>query len=215
MQISEIYKKYHIHKGLQEHMVRVAAVAKQICDAGTMPLATEHIVSACLVHDMGNLIKSDFVTFPEFFEPEGTAYWQKQQQEMIDRYGNDHDVASESMVHDMNLNKETLQYFEAFGGPAAERVAQGDNIGEMIAHYSDLRVAPNNVISLKERMDDIRERYRARDLQHFTPDKINERERLTEIMETKIFAVSTITPEDITDESIAPIEAELVHWEVT
>ncbi len=55
--ISEIYEEYKIMPNLREHQLRVAAVAAQICDNFNKPLNKKEIITACLLHDMGNIIK--------------------------------------------------------------------------------------------------------------------------------------------------------------
>ena len=54
--ISEIYAEYKIMPNLQMHMYRVAAVASLIYDNFNEPLNKEEIITACLLHDMGNII---------------------------------------------------------------------------------------------------------------------------------------------------------------
>jgi putative nucleotidyltransferase with HDIG domain len=69
---------------LQQHTLRVAIVAVKICDS--LPNADKEIVViACLFHDMGNIIKSGLPYFPEFIQPEGSAYWEKVKQEYIQK----------------------------------------------------------------------------------------------------------------------------------
>lgn len=215
MTITEIYKKYKINKGLQEHMIRVAAVAKMICDASKVDLETENIVEGCLVHDMGNLIKSKMDTFPEFFDPEGVDYWIKVKEEMIEKYDNDVHGATVSMVEDMNLEDKSVFYFRAIGGDDTQRVHAGGTLGEKIATYSDMRIGLHGAVSLKERMDDIRRRYIERNMEGFSSDDIDVREQRLADMEKDIFANSNIQPSDITDKSTEEIQDELWEWEVT
>ena len=68
MTILEIYEKYKIMPQLQEHQLRVASVAKTICDHLLVPVHTDHVVSVCLLHDMGNILKFDLQKFPQFGE---------------------------------------------------------------------------------------------------------------------------------------------------
>ena len=77
--ISEIYEEYKIMPNLREHMLRVAGAASLICDNFTEPLNKEEIISACLLHDMGNIIKFKLDYFPEFNKPEKAEYWQNVQ----------------------------------------------------------------------------------------------------------------------------------------
>ena len=67
MNIFNIYAKYKIPPQLQTHQLRVAAVAKTICEHLWPKLSDMRtIISTCLVHDMGNIIKFDLDKFPKF-----------------------------------------------------------------------------------------------------------------------------------------------------
>jgi len=214
MLITEIYKKYKINKGLQEHMIRVAAVAKMICDNTDTVLDTKNIVRACLVHDMGNLIKSKMDTHSELFEPEGVEFWSNIQAEMIEQYGNDVHIATIAMVEDMELDEKSTFYFRAIGGEDTQRVHVEGTLGEKIATYSDMRIGLEGVVSLKERMDDIRRRYIARNMEGFSSDAIDVREARLVDMERDIFENLKIRPENITDTSTEKIQKELWGWEI-
>lgn len=195
-------------------MIRVAAVAKQICDTSTVALDTDAIVSGCLVHDMGNLIKAKMDSFPEFFAPEGAEYWQQVKDEMIATYGSNVHVATIAMVKDLQLDDLSYKYFMAIGSEATERVHQSGNLGEKIATYSDMRVGPFGIVSLNERMNDMRTRYLDRGTDSFKATEIDLRESRLKDMEEEIFAQAKIQPGDVTDESTAAIQAELWDWKL-
>ena len=57
MNIQEIYTKYKIMPSLQLHQYRVAGVAMYLCERVKMKIDTDNIIAACLLHDMGNIIK--------------------------------------------------------------------------------------------------------------------------------------------------------------
>jgi len=79
----EIYREYRLMPSLSLHQLRVAAVAKLICDSFKERIDTNNVVLACLYHDMGNIIKFDLNYFPEFTKPEGLEYWQKIKEDYI------------------------------------------------------------------------------------------------------------------------------------
>ncbi len=125
MNIKDIYLKYSVNKGLQEHMIRVAAVAQLICDKSTIKLDTKNIVTACLLHDMGNLIKAKMDSMPELYEPEGVAYWTQVQIEMKYKYGTDEHIATMAIVNEINPGKEAVFFFNAIGTENTARVHGG------------------------------------------------------------------------------------------
>jgi HD domain len=210
MTTSEIYLKYNINKGLQEHMIRVASVAELICTHATTPLDTKNIVTACLLHDLGNLIKAKMDSMPELYEPEGVAYWSVVQSDMKATYGDDEHEATIAMVREINPGEQATFYFNAIGSEAMTRVYENGTLGEKIATYCDMRVGPFGIISLKDRMDDLRARYLIRQKPGFAAADIDERERRLQEVEAEIFAKNTLSPTDITDEKTKTIQTALL-----
>lgn len=83
-----------------------------------------------------------------------------------------------------------------------------DDFNTKIVHYSDARVDPHGVVSYDERMNEALKRYKNH------KNALPEEERIKSVacgkeIERQIFAQCKIKPEDITDESIAPIMEEL------
>lgn len=215
MNINDIYTKYKINKGLREHMVRVAAAAQLICDKATVELDTKNIVTACLLHDMGNLIKAKMDSMAELYEPEGVAYWSKVQADMIAQYGNDEHVATVEIVNEIDPGAQVLFYiFDAIGTENTARVHAAKGIGAKIATYSDMRVGPFGIVSIEERMADLRVRYISRNKPGFSAEDINERERMLMDIEKEIFFHATIAPSDVSDSSTKMLQEGLLNWGV-
>src|SRR6266404_1725530 len=106
--ILDIYKEYKIMPTLQEHMFRVAAVASLLCDNFTKPVNKEDIILACLLHDIGNIVKFHLNYFPEFNKPEGIKYWQKIQDEFIEKYGDDDHVATVAIMKELGVSRNLI-----------------------------------------------------------------------------------------------------------
>jgi isoleucyl-tRNA synthetase len=207
--VSDIYKKYKIMPNLQMHMLRVAAIASVICDNFTESLPKEDIVTACLLHDMGNIIKFDLKYFPDFNKPEGFEYWQKVKDEYIVKYGKNEHEATLKIIKELQMPDKILELINAisfFGAPAT---ASGNNFADKIVEYCDSRVAPLGVVGLEERLADLRKRYAHKGGD--TPER-RAYEQAVKNMEQQIFAKCKIKPEDITEESIASIIAELKNF---
>ncbi|HBB49543.1 TPA: hypothetical protein DEQ22_01980 [Candidatus Nomurabacteria bacterium] len=200
--ITEIYKEYKIMPSLQEHMFRVAAVASLICDNFTEPLPKKEIITACLLHDMGNIVKFKLDYFPELNEPEGMKYWQKVQDEYIKKYGNNDHDANNKIALEFGMGGRILELINSisfFGAPS--NVLDKDFAKKIVA-YADERVSPFDIVSLEERFIDLSKRYA-----HHS-GMTSERKRFENALrdiEKQIFAKCKIKPEDITNESVAPI----------
>ena len=88
MTIAEIHKQLPINSGLQLHMLRVGAIAKIV--AGISPDVDEElVVTAALLHDVGNIVKITFDIAPELLAPEGIDYWKERKVETVAKYGTD------------------------------------------------------------------------------------------------------------------------------
>ena len=209
--ISEIYKEYKIIPSLQEHMFRVAAVASLICDNFTEPLPKEEIITACLLHDMGNIIKFRMDIIPQFFEPEGVSHWQNVQNEYKQKYGDNDHEANVKIIKELNISEKiaSLANLNRFSLVCEHRDSWDMTI--KIVHYSDGRVDPHGVVSYEERMNEAKKRYANHE------DFLDEERRKKLVacgkdIEKQIFAKCKIRPEDITNESVAPIIAGLKNF---
>ncbi|MDQ3008888.1 MAG: HD domain-containing protein, partial [bacterium] len=151
--ISDIYQEYDIMPGLQQHMLRVAGVAKIICDS--LPrgeVVTNDVVKACLLHDMGNIVKSDLRLFPEILGDRGEVYWQAKKQEVIIRYGNTPDLATKAILIELGVTATVIELVSAIGVPHLEATYLSQDIQKAICEYADLRVTPWGVATLSERV---------------------------------------------------------------
>lgn len=164
MDISAIYTKFQIPPNLQEHMFRVAALAKLIYDnwTGKDDLDKETILHACLLHDMGNIIKFDFDNFPELLgkEVKNLEHWKQVKEAMILKYGEDEDKASVKICKEIGANKDVLFLVENWGFKNFTRIAESNNWEWKIAVYSDHRISPQGIVSLKENLKNKQKRYK-------------------------------------------------------
>lgn len=205
--IIEIYKDYKIFPNLQMHMLRVGAVASLICDNMLEPVDKQKIVLTCLLHDMGNIIKTRMDVLPEYFEPEGVEYWQKVKDEFVAKYGADDNQANVLIARELGLEA-VAEMINCFGFANSEKNFQSGDMNTKIAFYADQRVAPHGVVSFLGRVEDAKKRYAGRtlDLIELGEEKIV---GLVLGIENQMFSKCKIKPEDITDQDIAPIIEEL------
>ncbi len=214
--ITEIYKEYKIPPSLQMHMLRVAAVASLICDNFEEPLEKEEIVTACLLHDLGNIIKFRMHIFQEFFEPEGVDYWREVQAEFKETYGEDEHQATVEILKELGLSERIISIVDQVDFSFYCKLKDSQDLATKIVVYSDSRVGPHGVLSFTERMEEGKKRYQNH---KSTFGAMAERERQVLVAcgqetEKQIFARCRIRPEDITDKSIEPIISELKNFVV-
>lgn len=211
--ITEIYKEYKTDNSLQLHQFRVAAVAAQICDSLTVPVDKETVVTACLIHDMGNIIKYDF-EHPDLLEPEGVEYWKKIQKEFADRYGTSEHQASVKIARELGVSDQVVACIESISFKKTVHNAQSDNLEIKIVDYSDLRVTPGGIGSLEDRLEEGRKRYKKR-VSYWISD--DDREQIYQAcydMQGQVFENSKIKPTDITNDSVAPFIEQLKSYEI-
>jgi HD superfamily phosphodiesterase len=202
--ITEIYSEYKIQRTLENHMLRVAAVASIICDNYSESLPKEDIILACLLHDMGNIIKFQLDYFPEFNKPEGLEYWQKVQDEYIRKYGKDEHSATIQIMEELNLPKSIIFIVEQISPLLVCAHRDSNDINAKIVIYADNRVDPHGVVSYDERMNEGAKRYKNR--KGILSD--DERKKMIACgkeIEKQIFSKCKIKPEDINDETTKPI----------
>jgi HD superfamily phosphodiesterase len=159
MTVKELYQQYQIKSNLQQHMMRVAGVAEFICDHISQPIDREEVLNACLLHDMGNIIKFDLTYFPEFLEPEGLAYWQDVKEQFIEKYGKNEHHATMAIAAEVHASTRTLELIDIISFNLEKENYESNDFSRKICAYADMRVAPYGVVSLAERLEDGRKRY--------------------------------------------------------
>lgn len=213
MKITDIYENYRIMPNLQEHQLRVAGVAKLICDNFAQDLDTNSIITACLLHDMGNIIKASFDTFPQFLEPQGLAYWQQVKDDFIKKYGSDETQATYLIIDELDTQKNIRDLIHAFGFPNAEDRYRDTDYAKKICGFSDMLVAPTGVTTFEQRMADAKKRY-VYDRQKWTEENFDRLKAFWEKVEQQIFEKCSIKPEDINNETVKPLIEKLKDFEI-
>jgi len=202
--ITDIYSEYKIMPMLAIHQIRVAAVANIVCDSLSIPIDKDNIIKACLLHDMGNIIKFNLNHFPiQQNEPRGMDYWEQVKEEYIIKYGKDEHVASIKIAKELGMSDHVIDLIASVE-PALildKSIKNDSDFGKKICNYADGRVTPHNVASIRERNNEARKRYENH------PHSFSEEDRLLfvssmEEIEKEIFLHLNIKPEDINDDSI-------------
>ena len=211
--ILEIYAEYKIMSGLQMHQLRVAAVASLICDNFDGSLNKEEIITACLLHDMGNIIKADLNYFPEFLEPEGLEYWQKVKDAYLEKYGNNEHQATLQILRELGLES-LSEYVEAIDFRHLEKNIEVEDFGTKICYYADSRVTPLKIVSIEQRLLEAKERYGKRNGYAVSDEEREASQYVLLELEKQIFAKCKIKPEDINNDSATSVISELSNFRI-
>lgn len=197
MNIIEIYKKYHLPENLQMHMLRVAACSNLIIDNwnGT-EINKESIIRVCLLHDMGNMVKipEDFSKDEEFL---------KIRKKYFDKYGtNDHEINLEIGKREGLTEKEII-ILDGKRSRKNEETLKSNSYERKICAYCDQRVAPDGVVSIKDRLEDAKMRYKNKPLSVWSnEEKANHLIECSLGIEKQIMEHCKLKPEEINDNSI-------------
>ena len=197
MNILRIYNKYLLPENLQMHMLRVAACSNLIIDNWNGPdIDKQAIIRVNLLHDMGNMVKipEDFSKDEEFI---------KIRKEYFDKYGtNDHEINLEIGKQE-GLTEKELTILDGKRSRKNEETLKSNSYERKICAYCDQRVAPNGVVSIKERLEDAKIRYKNKPLSVWSnEEKANHLIECSLGIEKQIMKHCKLNPEDINDESI-------------
>jgi hypothetical protein len=209
MNIIEIYKKYHLPENLQMHMLRVAACSNLIIDNWTgAEIDNKAIIRVCLLHDMGNIVKipEDFSKDQEFL---------KIRKKYFDKHGtNDHEINLEIGKQE-GLTEQELTILDGKRSRKNEETLKSNSYERKICAYCDQRVAPDGVVSIKERLEDAKVRYKNKPLSVWSnEEKANHLIECSLGIEKQIMQYCKLKPEDINDFSIKEYIEQLKAYDI-
>lgn len=201
--VQNIYRKYDIMPTLQLHMLRVAAVAKEICTHyNGPPVDMTSIVAACLVHDMGNILKFQLTRFPDFLEPKGLTYWENAQEKFREQYGSNESVATELIIEEIGVSKRVKELVAVIGFKHGQANIDSNDFEKKICDYADTRVDPHGIVSLDNRLKDLEKRYSSKHPTEEEKIQSSNYSSMLHAMESQIFAHCSIKPDQITNGSV-------------
>ena len=208
MNIIEIYNQYHLPENLQMHMLRVAACTNLILDNWTgKPIDRKAITRVSLLHDMGNMVKiPEEGQDREFIEIRRKYY---------EKYGTNDHAINMLIGKNLGLSNKELEVLDGKRSRKNEQTAKSSNYEIKICAYCDQRVAPDGVVSLKERLEDAKIRYKDKPLSVWSnEEKANQLIKLALEIEEQVMRYCKLKPEDINNQSIQPYIDRLKEYEI-
>lgn len=161
--VSSLYRAFRVPPNLQLHLLRVSAVAALICKNWVGPkINASQTITACLLHDIGNIVKADYDRFPDLFpeEMKNLGYWKMVQGHVRQRFGHDDLEATLRMAETVGVPDSILRLIREKQFVRNEKLATDGTWEAKIAAYSDQRVGPHGVLPLEERFAEAKRRYR-------------------------------------------------------
>lgn len=214
MKVQTIYNKYKIMPQLQLHMLRVAGVATVIVDSFNQEIDKDSVITAALLHDMGNIIKFKLDLYPESLKPKGLKYWEKVKKDFTNKYGQKEHKATEAIAKDIGVSKNISKLVKNLEFSDSEKIAASKDIRKMIIKYSDLRVSPYGVLSLSDRLMETKKRYIFGNHSKWTESEYNKLTPLWDNIEKQIFYHTKISPSDITDRRVMRLIPKLKRYNI-
>ena len=209
MNILQIYDKYHLPENLQMHMLRVAACGNLIIDNWNGPdIDKQAIIRVSLLHDMGNMVK---IQENESKDVE----FLKIRKKYFDKYGtNDHEINLEIGKQE-GLTEQELTILDGKRSRKNEETLKSNSYERKICAYCDQRVAPDGVVSIKERLEDAKVRYKNKPLSVWSnEEKANHLIECSLGIEKQIMQYCTLKPDDINDISIKEYIEKLKEYKI-
>ena len=209
MNILRIYDKYHLPENLQMHMLRVAACSNLIIDNWNGPeIDKQAIIRVCLLHDMGNMVKipEDFSKDEEFI---------KIRKKYFEKYGTkDHEINLDIGKQE-GLSEKELTILDGKRSRKNEETLKSNSYERKICAYCDQRVAPNGVVSIKERLEDAKVRYKNKPSSVWSnEEKANYLIECSLGIEKQIMEHCRLEAEDINDVSIKDYIEKLKEYNI-
>ncbi len=160
MKVVEIYRKYKIPDHLVLHMLRVSALAKIITDSSD-DIEGENVLQACLLHDLGNIVKFVDIQPNDWTREKGVDYWLSVQKQFWKKYGHDDHRATLKILHELGVSTRIKELSEMlrFEPEVFGLVSKGRDLEMKVLLYSDSRISPRGIVSVEERLSDIEKRY--------------------------------------------------------
>lgn len=150
MTIQTIYDRFQVPPGLRAHMLRVTQFANVVASTWNgVGIDKDFLIKCALVHDLGNIVA--FKTWVG----EDAKYeelWRGVQQKIIAKYGADDHEATRKMLEEINADPRLIQIILQKSSANSPAIAAGDNWLLKILLYSDLRITPTGVASLKDKL---------------------------------------------------------------
>ncbi len=167
MTIKKVYQHYQIPPNLQEHMLQTAALGQIICDHWSGPkLKKQLVITTLLVHDIGNIVKFDFdsPTANQFLTGhKDVDYWRQVQKKFQKKYGVRADQANVAIIDEMKLPTRVKKFMKEHYFESLPTILKESDWEHKISFYCDIKFRPSGITSVKNRLEDLRQRYENRD----------------------------------------------------
>ena len=216
MTVSDIYTRYPVTPNLARHMLRVGAVTRLILDHWSGPALEERtMMKIALLHDTGNILKFDFEGHPHLLEEEqpNVQRWKALQAEWAARFP-DENAMTYAIAAECGMHPGEIAMMRDLGYGLMDRIAQEERFERKIVKYADMRAAPFGILPLKDRLEEGNKRYAKHPTISIDHSKTKLLQEAAFDVERQIMVHCTLTPRDITEETVAHVMEALRSYEL-
>ncbi len=203
-----IYQAYALPKHLRDHMLRTAALVCWLLDRwkGKDTLDRGKMIKACLLHDIGNIVKGTDekfrMIFPDSFSEDSWQYWLNVRKHIGKRYGTTDIDATLKIASEINVDADVIKLIQEKQFSNNVKTCSESNFEVKICAYADQRISPEGVLSIRDRLSEAKKRQKGIDSSSVNKPNFEELKACALKIEEQIFAYTHGKPEDITDASI-------------
>jgi len=215
--IIQIYSELELPPNLQLHMLRTAAVAHLIADNWQGPeLSLRKILRVLLLHDAGNVVKINYDKSPGVLgaDVRDIERWKRLQREFIEKYGTDDHKVSRRIATECGCSSDELELMDAKVFVKNDITVALSNFDVKVAAYADQRVGPQGVMPLLDRLREAQARYRDVPGSSMNNPRTEFLIDCAQRIERQVMQFCRLSPEAITDVTIAPYLEKLRSYEI-
>jgi hypothetical protein len=211
-----IFERYHLPQLLQTHLWRTASLMELLLKHWRGPqVDASLLIETMLLHDLGNLVKfdlSDTTPIMLLTQTELPMY-RALQAEWHQKYGKVVDAVTVAFIKELRLKNGPIMshiILNHASGTEATTVTQDDWI-QKLCDYTDFRIAPHGLVTLKERFDDLGKRYATRASGWETAAKVAQKLNFFTTIETQLQAQIKLDLTQITAADLEPLSRLKTH----
>lgn len=184
MTVQEVYEQYMIPSNLQEHMLRVGALAEILLDNWQgVDINKDAVVKACLLHDIAKPMHFDLTKQVQFGLSEAEiGQLARLQERLKEYYGEDEHVAIMKICKELGCEETTLRLVDNLEWDYIPKLLKENDVEALIPIYCDMRIGPKGMMSMEERVEDLKKR----ELNQDHSQKVENGRRLEELVVSNV-----------------------------
>jgi hypothetical protein len=160
MNPSKIYNQYGIPLNLQEHMLRVGALASILLDHWIGPTVNKPaIIQTCLFHDIAKPLTFDMASQAKYVNSaQELESIRHTHDSLIARYGHNEHQAAIKIFKEMGCLPHSIELINDLEWIYLPRLLKANKLDSLIPIYCDMRIGPKGILSMPDRLADLQTR---------------------------------------------------------